>query len=389
MNSGRTVFAQLLDFLPLQVFHECVDRYGGDCRVRTLTCFDQFLCMAFAQLTYRESLRDVVACLRSREKKLYHMGIRGQISRSTLADANEKRDWRIFADFAAVLIAMARTLYRDDPFGADLENMAFAIDSTMIELCLSAFPWAHFKGRSGAVKMHAALDLHGNLPTLIQITDGTVHDINFLDRIPIEPGAIYIMDCAYAAFDRLQRIHQTGAFFVTRARRDFAFRRQCSRRVDRSTGLRCDQTVLLKTFYVQRKYPDRIRRVKYFDHETGRRFVFLTNHFQIDALTVARLYKCRWQIELFFRWLKQHLRIKSFYGTTQNAVNTQIWIAISMYVLVAILKKRLNLSLSLYQILQILSVSAFEKVPLFELLTAKALKTDRGDNHNQLMLFEL
>ena len=389
MNSGRTVFAQLLDFLPLQVFHECVDRYGGDCRVRTLTCYDQFLCLAFAQLTYRESLRDVVACLRSREKKLYHMGIRGPISRSTLADANEKRDWRIFADFAAVLIATARNLYRGDPFGTDLENMAFAIDSTMIELCLSTFPWAHFKGSAGAVKMHTALDLHGNLPTLIQITDGTVHDINFLDRIPLEPGAIYIMDCAYAAFDRLHRIHQTGAFFVTRARSNFTFRRQCSRRVDRSTGLRCDQTVLLNTFNVRRKYPDRIRRVKYFDHETGKRFVFLTNHFQIDSLTVTRLYKCRWQIELFFRWLKQHLHIKSFYGTTRNAVYTQIWIAISVYVLVAILKKHQHLTFSLYQILQILSISSFEKVPLGELLTEKAFETDIDDNHNQLMLFTL
>jgi hypothetical protein len=389
MNSGRSLFSQLMDFLPLQVFHECVDRYGGDSRVRTLTCYDQYLCMAFAQLTHRESLRDVVTCLRSRETILYHMGIRGKISRSTLADANERRDWRIFADFTATLIATARTLYRNDSFGADLEEMAFAIDSTMIELCLSAFPWAHFKGGAGAVKMHTALDLHGNLPTLIQITDGAVHDINFLDQIPIEPGAIYIMDCAYTAFDRLHRIHQAGAFFVTRARTNFTFRRQSSCRVDRSTGLRCDQTVLLKTFKVKRKYPDRIRRVKYFDHETGRRFVFLTNHFQITSLTVARLYKCRWQVELFFRWLKQHLRIKSFYGTTQNAVKTQIWIAISVYLLVAILKKRLNLSFSLYQILQILSVRSFEKVPLNEVLAENAFKVDNDDNHNQLMLFKI
>jgi hypothetical protein len=344
--------------------------------------------MAFAQLTYRESLRDIEACLRAVKTKRYHMGIQGSVSRNTLAKANEQRDWRIYADFAQVLIHIARPLYAGEDFGVDLDTTVYALDSTTIDLCLSVFPWARFRQHKGAVKMHTLLDLHGNIPAFIRITHGKIHDVNILDDIVHEPGSFYIMDRAYLDFARLYALHQSLAFFVVPARNRFAFRRLYSHLIEKSTGLQCDQSIVLANFYPAKKYPEKLRRIRYVDSETGNRFVFLTNAFYLPALTIPQLYKCRWQVELFFKWIKQHLRIKAFFGTSENAVKTQIWIAISVYVLVAILKKRLGLDLSLYTILQILSLTVFEKSPILEVLTESSYETLNAESDKQLLLFE-
>lgn len=366
MNEGRTVFAQLMDWLPKYQFDKCVRRYNGNRRVRTLTCYEQFLVMAFAQLTYRESLRDIDTCMRTLGHRLYHAGIRGPMARSTLADANEKRPWTIFADFAQVLIREATDLYAGEIFAAELKQVAYALDSTTIDLCLSLFPWAKFRKCKAAIKLHTLLNLHGNIPTLVIITSGKVHDVNILDELPIEAGAFYIMDRGYLDFMRLYRIHGNGAFFVTRTKNNFRFQRRYSHPVKKRLGIRFDQTIVLKGFYSHRGYPDTLRRVGYTDPTTGKKLVFLTNNFSEPARTIALLYKSRWQIELFFKWIKQHLRIKAFYGTSENAVKTQVWIAISVYVLVAIIRKRLRLHHSLYTILQILSISLFEKTPILQ-----------------------
>ena len=387
MNSGRLIFSQIMDFLPRKQFLKCVQRYRGNYKVQSFSCLDQFLCMAFAQLTYRESLRDIEVCLRAMKPRLYHMGIRGNIARSTLADANENRDWRIYADFAQTLIHTARRLYANDDFGVELEETVYALDSTTIDLCLSLFSWARFRKHKGAIKLHTLLDLRGPIPSFIRITDGKVHDVNILDEIIPEPGAFYIMDRAYLDFQRLYTMHQCLAFFVTRAKKRFQFRRLYSRPVDKTTGLRCDQTVLLTGFYPSKKYPEKLRRICYFDIETDTRLVFLTNNFALPALTISQLFKCRWRIELFFKWIKQHLRIKKFYGTSFNAVKTQIWIAISVYLLVAILKKRLDVDLSLYTILQILSVTLFENRPLLQVVTETNCKLIDTNFDNQLILF--
>ncbi len=369
MNTGKTIFAQVMEHLPLPAFRKCVQRYRGDYKAKTFSCLDQFLVMAFAQLSYRESLRDIEVCLRAMRGKLYHMGIRGGISRNNLAHANETRDWRIWADFAQILIHTARHLYVDDPFGVDLDETVYAFDSTTIDLCLALFPWARFRKHKAAVKLHTLLDLRGSIPSFIQITEGKVHDVNVLDDLIPEPGSFYILDRGYLDFERLYRLHQALAFFVIRSKSNFQFRRIYSHEIDKSTGLISDQTIMLTTFYSAQAYPDKLRRVRYFDTETNKRLSFLTNNFLLPALTIAQLYKCRWQVELFFKWLKQHLRIKVFYGTSENAVKTQVWTAVSVYVLVAILKKRLGLEHSLYTILQILSVTLFEKVPMLQALT--------------------
>jgi hypothetical protein len=368
MNEGRTVFAQLLDFLPKYEFDKCVARYHGNFRVRKLPAYEQFLVLAFAQLTWRESLRDIETCLRSFGPKLYHAGIRQPTARSTLADANEKRDWRIFADFAHVLIQQATTLYADEPFGGDLQAAAYALDSTTIDLCLSLFPWATFRRHKAAIKLHTLLTLQGNFPTVIIITPGSVHDVNILDQLVWEAGSFYIMDRGYLDFARWHRLHQCGAFFVTRAKQNFRCARRYSRPVDKAADLRFDQTVVTTGFYAQAHYPDPLRRIGYRDPKTGAVLVFLTNNFTVPALTIVQLYQGRWQIELFFKWMKQHLRIKAFYGTSANAVRTQIWSAIAVYLLVAILKKRLHLDASLYTILQILSLTLFEKTPILQAL---------------------
>ena len=367
MYTGKTVFSQVMDYLPMHEFRKCVDRYNGNYHTSSFSCLDQYLCMAFAQLTYRESLRDIEACLRSRKEKLYHLGIRGRVSRSTLAEANEKRDWRMYADFCQILISQARSLYADEDFGVELKETAYALDSTTIDLCLSLFPWASFRKHKAAVKMHTLLDLRGNIPSFIEITEGTLHDVNILDILIPEPGSFYIMDRGYLDFERLYVLTQLLAFFVTRAKKNNKFQRIYSHPVDRTDGLRCDQTIMLVTPKSLAGYPEKLRRVKYFDADRKKQFVFLTNNFVLPALTIAKLYKHRWQIELFFKWIKQHLRIKAFYGTSINAVKTQIWIAVSTYVLVAIIRKRLHLQLNLYTILQILSVTLFEKVPLDQL----------------------
>ena len=364
MYAGKTLFAQLMDFLPWTTFTRIVDRYGGNYRVRTLPCTDQFRILAFAQLTYRESLRDIEACLAAQSAKLYHMGIRTTVKRSTLADANEKRDWRIYADFAQRLITQARKLYAEDDFGIDLSNTVYALDSTTIDLCLSVFPWAPFRSTKAAVKMHTLLDLRGNIPSFIHLSDGKFHDVKVLDLLLPEAGAIYTMDRAYLDFERLFELDQAGAFFVTRGKSNLRAQRRYSHPVDRSTGLVCDQTVVLTGFYSQKNYQKPLRRIRFKDPETGKTLIFLTNNFALPALTIAELYRCRWQVELFFKWIKQHLRIKKFYGTSENAVKTQIWIAVSVYVLVAIVKKRLNLDASLYTLLQVFSVTLFEKIPL-------------------------
>jgi hypothetical protein len=387
MNVGRTVFAQLLDHLPSYEFQKCVTRYRGDYQQKVFSCWDQYLAMAFAQLTYRDSLRDIEACLRSMQGKLYHMGFRGKVARSTLADANESRDWRIYADFAQVLIGAARPLYAHDPIGVDLEQSLYALDSTTIDLCLTLFPWARFRQHKAAVKMHTLLDLHGNIPTFIRITDGKVHDVNILDELLPEAGAFYVMDRGYIDFQRLYFFTLCSAFFVVRTKENVLLQRRYSHTVDKSTGVRSDHTVILTAMESAKVYPDALRRVSYFDAETNKRLKFLTNNFTLPALTIAQTYRCRWQVELFFRWIKQHLRIKSFFGTSENAVKTQIWIAVSVYVLVAIVRKRLGLQASLYQILQILSVTLFEKVPILRALEASDFHSDLLEDRNQLILF--
>src|SRR6202158_5067738 len=389
MNLGRTVFSQLIAFLPDREFRRCVARYGGDRRLRGFSCWDQFLCMAFAQFTYRESLRDIEACLRSSPDKLYHMGIRGRVSRSTLADANETHDWRIFADFAQRLIAMARPLYASDPIGAELDQSLYALDSTTIALCLSLFPWARFRTGKAAVKMHTLLDLHGNIPTFISITDGKVHDVNILDEILPEAGAFYVMDRGYVDFERLFVFTLSSAFFVVRSKSNVKLQRRYSHPVDKTTGVRSDHTVILTAIDSVKAYPDQLRRVSYLDVKTRKRFKFLTNNFTLPALTIALIYKSRWQVELFFKWIKQHLRLKAFYGNSENAVKTQIWIAVSVYVLVAIVRKRLMLPLSLYQILQILSVTLFEKTPILQALQPCDSQANSSYTANQLNLFTL
>ena len=388
MNLGRTVFAQLMDHAPAYEFRKCVARYRGDYQQKRFSCWDQFLCMAFAQLTYRQSLRDIEACLRSMAGKLYHMGFRGKVARSTLADANESRDWRIYADFAQVLIRIARPLYAHDPIGVDLDQSLYALDSTTIDLCLSLFPWARFRQHKAAVKMHTLLDLHGNIPTFVRVTDGKVHDVNILDEILPEPGAFYVMDRAYLDFERLYVFTLCSSFFVVRTKKNILLQRRYSHPVDKLTGVRSDQTAILTAIDSAEAYPDVLRRVSYFDAETNKRLKFLTNNFLLPALTIAELYRQRWQVELFFKWIKQHLRIKSFYGTSENAVKTQIWIAISVYVLVAIVRKRLGLEASLYQILQILSVTLFEKVPILQAIQGSDSQDYLADTGNQLILFD-
>jgi len=385
---GNLVFSQVMEHLPLHTFRRCVQRYRGNHKIQSFSCLDQFRCMAFAQLTYRESLRDIEACLRAQQNKLYHMGIRGGISRNTLSNANKVRDWRIYADFAQSLIQIARKLYVDEDIGAELDNTVYVLDSTTIDLCLSVFPWAHFRSTKAAVKLHTLLDLRGAIPTFIHISDGKMHDVNVLDLLLPEAGAFYVMDRGYVDFSRLFALHQGSAFFVIRAKSNLRCRRLYSRPVDKSLGLRCDQTVRLSGFYAARDYPEKLRRVKYHDLKTGKTFIFLTNNFALPAMTIADLYRCRWQVELFFKWIKQHLRIKSFYGTTDNAVKTQIWIAVSVYVQVAIIKKRLNLDASLYTILQILSVTIFENIPLDQLLMDNKFTQDNAGSPNQLILFD-
>jgi hypothetical protein len=376
-----------MDYMPIHTFRRCVARYQGDRNTRSFTCLDQYLCMAFAQLTYRESLRDIEACLRAQQQKLYHMGIRGTVAKSNLADANEQRAWRIYADLAHALIITARTLYSNEPFGIDLQQTVYALDATTIDLCLSMFPWASFRQTKAAIKLHTLLDLRGNIPTFIYISDGTVHDVNILDTLPIEPGAFYVMDRGYLDYARLHAISLAAGFFVTRSKSNLRCRRIYSHQIDKTTGLRYDQTIMLTGFYSLKDYPSKLRRVKYYDADTDKTLIFLTNNFVLPALTIARLYRCRWQVELFFKWIKQNLRIKNFYGTSENAVKTQIWIAVSVYVLVAILKKRLNIPASLYTILQILSVSVFERSPLLQLLTEPTLAEEISDPQNQLNLF--
>jgi len=389
MNSGRTIFTQLIDHLPIHEFRKCVARHRGNYRTRTFSCWDQFLCMAFAQLTYRESLRDIEACLGAMGAKLYHVGIRGSVRRSTLADANENRDWRIYADFAHILIATARKLYAQDDFDVALKQTAYAFDSTTIDLCLTLFPWARFRRRKGAIKLHTLLDLRGGIPCFIHISHGKMHDVLALDHLMLEPGAFYIMDRGYIDFARLHAFTRTMAFFVTRSKKNLVFSRQQSRPVDKTVGLRSDQTIVLNGPKTSQEYPDPLRRVHYRDPETDKRLIFLTNNFELPALLIAQLYKCRWQVELFFKWIKQHLRIKAFYGTSENAVKTQVWIAISVYVLVAIVKKELGLDRSLYEILQILSITLFEKTPILQALSASCTQLEKPDDRNQLSLFDL
>ena len=388
MYLGKTLFAQVMDFLPWKTFHRIVHRYGGDHRIRTLSCAEQFRVMAFAQLTYRESLRDIEVCLAAQAGKLYHMGIGEPVARSTLADANELRDWRIYFELAQRLIVKARALYVDEEFGVELGNTVYALDATTIDLCLSMFPWAPFRSTKAAVKLHTLLDLRGSIPTFIHISDGKLHDVNVLDLLIIEAGAFYIMDRGYLDFERLYALDQAGGFFVTRGKRNLDARRLYSASVDRNTGLICDQTITLNGYYAAKHYPAHLRRIRYRDPETDKTLVFLTNQFALPALTICALYKCRWQVELFFKWIKQHLRIKRFYGTSENAVRTQIWIAISVYVLVAIIKKQLKLEVSLHTLLQILSLTLFEKLPLQQAVAGIAPISIDSDSHNQMKLFE-
>lgn len=388
MNSGQTVFAQLMELVPAYEFRKCVERYRGHYKVKRFSCWEQFLAMAFAELTYRESLRDIEACLRASQSKLYHMGFRGKVARNTLANANSVRDWRIFADFAQVLIGIARPLYAGEDLGFQLEQTVYALDSTTIDLCLALFPWALFRKRKAAVKLHTLLDVRAKIPTVIVITSGKAHDVTILDEFLFEPGAIYVMDRGYVDFKRLHFIQEASAFFVTRAKRNFRCRRLYSNPVDKTTGLQCDQTVVLTGLYASKDYPEKLRRIRYRDPETGKRFVFLTNNHALPALVIAQLYRARWHVELFFKWIKQHLRIKTFYGTSENAVKTQIWIAIAVYVLVAIVKKHLNLSQSLYGILQILSVTQFEKTPISRLFSEDHAAENGPDGPEQLFLLE-
>jgi hypothetical protein len=387
MFAGKLVFSQLMDHLPWKTFGRIVARYGGDYRVRGFSCAHQFRCMAFAQLAYRDSLRDTVICLRAQSAKLYHMGLRASVAKSTLADANELRDWRIYAEFAQHLMRHARTLYAGDPLDVDLQSTVYALDSTTIDLCLSLFAWAPFRSTKAAIKLHTLIDLRGNIPSFIHISDGKLHDVNILDQLLIEPGAFYVMDRGYVDFERLHKLHRAGAFFVTRAKSNMNALRRYSRKVDRSTGLICDQDIVLNVYYSKSSYPDALRRIRYRTPE-GKTLVFLTNNFDLPALTIAQLYRCRWQVELFFKWIKQHLHIKSFFGISENAVKTQVWIAVSTYVLVAIVRKRLQLQVSLYEILQILSLNLFETTPLNQLLTLNNPHDMQIDNANQLNLFE-
>jgi hypothetical protein len=389
MNTGKTLFAQIMDFLPWKTFHRIVARHGGDKGVRSLTCAEQFRAMAFAQLTYRESLRDIEACLLAQAAKLYHMGFREPVARSTLADANESRDWRIYADFAQRLIAQARALYASEDLGLELSNTVYALDSTTIDLCLSVFPWAHFRTTKAAVKMHTLLDLKGSIPSFIHVSDGKLHDVHALDLLEMEAGAIYVMDRGYVDFARLHALHLAGAFFVTRAKSNMKWHRVYSMPTDRTTGIICDQRIVLDGFYTQREYPAQLRRVRFNDPDTGKTLIFITNQMTLPAATICALYKNRWQVELFFKWIKQHLRIKRFFGTSENAVKTQIWIAVSVYVLVAIVKKKLQLDASLYTLLQILSVTLFEKMPLQQAFPAGEYIPPEGMPCNQLNLFTI
>ena len=388
MNAGQSVFSQLMEFVPMYEFRQCVERYHGHYKVKRFSCWDQFLSMAFAELTYRESLRDIQACLRAGQSKLYHMGFRSQVARNTLANANAVRDWRIFADFAQVLIGIARPLYAGEDLGFELEQALYALDSSTIDLCLALFPWALFRRRKAAIKLHTLLDVRARIPSVIIITPGKVHDVNILDVLTFEPGALYVMDRGYVDFKRLHAIQDASAFFVTRAKRNFRCRRLYSHPVDKTTGVQCDQTIVLTGFYARKHYPEKLRRIRYVDPETGKRFVFLTNNHVLPALVIAQIYRARWQVELFFKWIKQHLRIKAFYGTSENAVKTQIWIAIGVYVLVAIVKKRLNLPQSLYSILQILSVTLSEKTPILQLLSSSRGVENDDDAPKQLILFD-
>ena len=388
MNTGKTLFAQLMDFLPWSTFARYVKRYGGDRGVRTLPCAEQFRIMAFAQLTYRESLRDIEACLAAQAAKLYHMGLREPVRRSTLADANESRDWRVYADFAQRLIDQARKLYAGEDLGLELSNTVYALDSTTIDLCLSMFPWAHFRSTKAAVKMHTLLDLRGAIPSFIHVSDGKLHDVHALDLLIPEAGAIYVMDRGYVDFARLHVLHLVGSFFVTRAKSNLDAHRVYSASTDRSTGIICDQTIALDGFYTRQDYPEHLRRIRFKDTESGKTLVFLTNQMTLPALTICALYKSRWHVELFFKWIKQHLRIKRFFGTSENAVKSQIWIAVSVYVLVAIVRKRLNLDVSLYTLLQILSVTLFEKMPLQQAFTTSASSENQGNSASQLFLFD-
>jgi len=387
MNRGKLVFAQLMQHLPLTTFRRCVTRYRGAFKVKSFSCLDQFLCMAFAQLTFRESLRDIEVCLRAQSSKLYHLGIRSAVARNTLANANAVRDWRIYADFAQSLIGIARPLYAQESFGVDLQETVYALDTTTIDLCLSVFPWAVFRTAKAAIKLHTLLDLRGNIPTFIHISDGKVHEVNILDQLLPEPGAFYIMDRGFLDFERLYRFHQGGSFFVTRGKSNLKAQRRYSHPVDRRTGLICDQSVVLTGFYSHQGFQAPLRRIRFKDPETARTLIFLTNNFVLPAFTITELYRCRWQVELFFKWIKQHLRIKAFFGTSENAVRSQIWIAVSAYVLVSIVKKRLQLSASLYEILQILSLTMFEKIPLDQLLAQTTSDQIQPVSDNQLILF--
>jgi len=388
MHAGKLVFAQIMEHVPLSTFHRCVDRYGGHHKVQRFSCLDQYLAMAFAQLTYRESLRDIEACLRAQSSKLYHLGFRARIARNTLANANATRDWRIYCEFAQSLIRIARRLYIDDPFGVDLADTVYALDATTIDLCLSVFPWAPFRTTKAAIKLHTLLDLRGNIPSFVFISDGKVHEVNILDQLTPEPGAFYLMDRGYLDFERLGRLAASGSFFVIRAKSNLKAERRYSHPVDKSTGLICDQTVVLTGFYSRQGFAAPLRRIRFKVPESGKTLIFLTNHFALPALTITQLYRQRWQIELFFKWIKQHLRIKTFFGTSENAVKTQIWIAISAYVLVAIVKKRLALSASLYEMLQILSLTMFEQTPLQQLLTFSEPDPVSSTSANQLILFD-
>jgi hypothetical protein len=388
MEAGRIVFAHLMDFLPSYEFRRVVRRYRGDYRLRRFSCLDQFLAMAFAQLTYRESLRDIETCLRAVKAKLYHAGFRGLVARNTLAKANENRDWRIYADLAAALISRARTLYANEPFAVDLNQAVYAFDSTTVDLCLSLFPWAQFRRHKSAVKLHTLLDLHGNIPCFVHVSSGRVSDVNVLDLLPIEAGAFYIMDRGYIDFGRLHVFTAALAFFIIRGKRGMDYVRRSGKEVDPSTGLRSDSTILLTGPKTRKLYPDPLRRISYYAADIDKRFVFLTNNFTLPALTIAQLYKCRWQVELFFKWIKQHLRIKAFYGTSVNAVKTQVWIAVCVYVLVALVKKELGIERSLSEILQILSISLFEKTPVFEDFLRQGDEMENVMNHNQLLLFD-
>lgn len=388
MYQGKLIFSQLMDFVPWRQFQTCVNRYRGDYKVKTYDCAEQFRIMAFAQLTYRHSLREVEACLRAVPSKLYHMGIRSTVSHSNLAHANNNRDWRIYADFAQILIQKAKRLYLNEDIGIELDATVYALDSSTIDLCLSMFPWAKFRKTKGAVKLHTLMNLRGNIPEFILISDGKLHDVNVLDHLTPVPGAYYVMDRGYLDFKRLFALHEAKSFFVTRAKRNFVFQRRYSHEVDKSTGVQCDQTVVLETFYSLQGYPEPLRRIRYYDADRAKRLVFITNNFELPAATIAELYKSRWQIELFFKWIKQHLRIKSFYGTSQNAVKSQIWIAVSTYLLVAILKKELRIDLPLYTILQILSLVQFEKTPILQVLSGLDYKTENPTRYKQLRLFD-